>query len=119
MEGSTPLPAGGFGSGFNGGIDTTSGIGGAFDPAGFGGGFYGGVNTSPGGTGGLSLSAADIAAIAAAVRDNLAAELAQLTKVSKLHGIGVDLVVTPTSRTAGTVTQAITTAGETVTVSAA
>jgi len=57
--------------------------------------------------------------IAAAVRADLAAELAQLTKVSKLHGVGVDLVVTPTSRTAGDLAQTITTAGDTTTVSAA
>ena len=59
------------------------------------------------------------AEIAATVRADLAAELLQLTKVAKLHGVGVDLVVTPTTRTAGTVVQTITTAGEAVTVSAA
>lgn len=57
--------------------------------------------------------------IAAAVRSDLSAELVQLTKVSKLHGIGVDLVVTPTSRTAGDVSQTISTSGDAVTVSAA
>lgn len=57
--------------------------------------------------------------IAAAVRIDLAAELLQLTKVSKLHGVGVDLVVTPTSRTAGSVSQTISTSGDAVTVSAA
>jgi len=66
-------------------------------------------------TAGSYPTAADIAA---AVRADLTAELAQLTKVSKLHGIGVDLVVTPTSRTAGPLSQTISTAGTTVTVSA-
>lgn len=60
-------------------------------------------------------SAADIAA---AVRADLAAELAQLTKVSKIHGVGVPLVVTPTTRTAGDLVQSITTVGDTTTVSA-
>lgn len=59
------------------------------------------------------------AEIAAQVRAELAAELAQLTKVSKLHGVGVPLVVTPTTRTAGDVTQTIATSGDTTTVSAA
>ncbi len=54
--------------------------------------------------------------LATAVRIELAAELAQLTKVSKIHGIGVPLVVTPTSRTAGDVAQTITTVGDTTTV---
>ncbi len=67
-------------------------------------------------TGGSGPTAAEIAA---AVRADLAAELLQLTKVSKLHGIGVDLVVTPTSRTAGSLVQSISTAGDAVTVSAA
>jgi hypothetical protein len=59
------------------------------------------------------------AEIAAQVRTELAAELAQLTKVSKIHGVGVSLVVTPTSRTAGDVAQTVTTVGDTTTVSAA
>lgn len=58
------------------------------------------------------------AAIAAAVRAELAAELAQLTKVSKIHGVGVTLEVTPTQRTAGDLVQTITTVGSTTTVSA-
>ena len=66
-------------------------------------------------TGGSGPSAADIAA---AVRADLAAELAQLTKVSKIHGVGVPLVVTPTTRTAGDLVQSITTVGDTTTVSA-
>lgn len=56
--------------------------------------------------------------IAAAVRIELAAELAQLTKVSKIHGVGVPLVVTPTTRTAGDLSQSISTVGDTTTVSA-
>ena len=59
------------------------------------------------------------AEIAAAVRADLAAELAQITKVSKIHGVGVPLVVTPTTRTAGDIAQSITTVGDTTTVSAA
>lgn len=68
------------------------------------------VTTSVGGSGPTAES------IAAQVRVELAAELAQLTKVSKIHGIGVPLVVTPTSRTAGDVAQTITTVGDTTTV---
>jgi len=59
------------------------------------------------------------AEIAAEVRLSLAPELAQITKVSKLHGVGVPLIVTPTSRTAGDVAQTVSSAGDTVTVSAA
>lgn len=62
---------------------------------------------------GSTPTAADIAA---QVRIELAAELAQITKLSKIHGIGVPLVVTPTSRTAGDVAQTITTVGDTTTV---
>ena len=54
-----------------------------------------------------------------AVRLELLAELVQLAKIAKLHGIGVDLTVTPTTRTAGDVSQTITTVGDTTTVSAA
>lgn len=57
--------------------------------------------------------------VAAQVRVELAAELEQVTKVSKIHGVGVPLVVTPTSRTAGDLSQAIATVGDTTTVSAA
>lgn len=70
------------------------------------------VTTAQGGSG---PSAADIAA---AVRAEIATELAQLTKVSKIHGIGVDLVVSPTNRMAGDLLQTITTTGDTTTVSA-
>lgn len=70
------------------------------------------VNTSGG-------SGSTAAEIAAQVRIELAEELAQLTKVSKIHGVGVPLVVTPTSRTAGDVSQTVTTVGDTTTVSAA
>lgn len=59
------------------------------------------------------------AEMAAAVRAELAAELAQITKVSKIHGVGVDLVVTSTSRTAGDLSQTITTTSNSTTVSAA
>lgn len=63
-----------------------------------------------------NISAAEVTA---GVRTELSAELAQLSKVAKIHGVGVPLVVTPTSRTAGTVNQSITVEGETVTISAA
>jgi hypothetical protein len=53
---------------------------------------------------------------ATATRTELATELAQVTKVAKLHGIGASLVVTPTTRVAGTVSQSITTEGTTTTV---
>lgn len=56
---------------------------------------------------------------AAAVRADLTPELTQLTKVSKIHGVGVPLVVTPTSRVAGDLSQTIATVGDTTTVSAA
>lgn len=70
------------------------------------------VTTAVGGSGPSAES------IAAQVRIELAAELAQLTKVSKIHGIGVPLVVTPTTRTAGDIAQTISTVGDTTTVSA-
>lgn len=60
------------------------------------------------GSAGGALTTADIAA---AIRADLAAELATITKVGLLHGVGADLTVTPTSRTAGAVTQTITTTG--------
>lgn len=67
-------------------------------------------------TGGSGLTAEEIAA---AVRTELAAELQQLTKVSKIHGVGVPLVVTSSQRQAGDLVQTITTVGDTTTVSAA
>jgi hypothetical protein len=60
--------------------------------------------------------ALDVSALAAAVRAELATELAQVTKVAKLHGVGASLVVTPTTRVAGTVSQTISTDGTTTTV---
>jgi hypothetical protein len=57
--------------------------------------------------------------VAAQVRIELDAELARITKMAKLHGVGVPLVVTPNSRTAGDVAQTIATSGDTTTVSAA
>ena len=53
---------------------------------------------------------------ATAVRTELAAELTQVTKVAKLHGVGAALVVTPTTRVAGSVSQTITTVDTTTTV---
>lgn len=49
------------------------------------------------------------ASIAAQVRTELAAELLRITEVAKIHGLvqGVNLVVTPTSRTAGDIAQTI------------
>lgn len=56
--------------------------------------------------------------VATAVRAALTAELQQVTDVARIHGLvsGQPLVVTPSSRVAGPVTQAIDTAGDTVTV---
>lgn len=71
------------------------------------------VTTAVGGSG---PNAADIAA---QVRAELASELGQLSKVAKIHGVGVALVVTPTSRTAGDLAQTVTTVGDTTTVSPA
>lgn len=68
---------------------------------------------------GVAVSCPSAADIAAAVRSELAAELLQLTKVSKIHGVGVPLVVNPSQRTAGDLVQTITTVGDTTTVSAA
>ena len=57
-------------------------------------------------TGTYALSAASIAT---QVRTELAAELLRITEVAKIHGLvqGVNLVVTPTSRTAGDIAQTI------------
>jgi len=55
----------GFGAGFYGGVEGGTTTGAAFNPAAFGSGFYGGVNTPI--TGPLSLTLADIEAIAQAV----------------------------------------------------
>ena len=54
--------------------------------------------------------------IATAVRTELAAELARITKLAHLSAIDATLVVTPTTRTAGSVSQTITTVGDTTTV---
>lgn len=49
------------------------------------------------------------ASVAAQVRTELAVELLRITEVAKIHGLvqGVNLVVTPTSRTAGDIAQTI------------
>lgn len=49
------------------------------------------------------------ASIAAAVRSELTSELLRITEVAKIHGLvqGTDLVVTPTSRVAGDISQTI------------
>lgn len=56
--------------------------------------------------------------IATAVRTELQAELLRVIELAKIHGlvIGSDLVVTPTSRSAGAVQQSITDASGTTTV---
>lgn len=54
--------------------------------------------------------------IAAAVRTEIAVELARLSKIANLHAIDATLVVTPTSRVAGSVSQTIATVGDTTTV---
>ena len=71
------------------------------------------ITTAVGGSGPTAAS------IAAQVRVELAVELERLTKLSKLSGIDATLVVTPTSRTAGDVSQTIAQVGETVTVTTA
>lgn len=55
---------------------------------------------------------------AAAVRTNLTAELTQITEVHKIHGLDIAnaLTVTPTLRSAGAITQAITGDGTTSTI---
>lgn len=57
------------------------------------------------------------AQIAAAIRAELTVELARITKLAALSAIDATLVVTPTTRTAGVVTQTISTVGDTTTVS--
>lgn len=66
-------------------------------------------------TGGGGASAA---AIAAAVRLEIAAELAQMREVALLHGlvVGSPMVVSPTSRSAGGVVQSFAQSGNAVTV---
>lgn len=65
--------------------------------------------------GGSGPSAEDVAA---AVRSEIGAELAQVLNLARIHGLvlGQPLTVTPNSRSAGAVAQTIGTAGETVTV---
>lgn len=61
----------------------------------------------------------DYGSMADAVRTELQAELLRIVEIAKIHGlvVGADLVVTPTSRTAGDVVQTIATSGDTTTVS--
>lgn len=56
--------------------------------------------------------------IASQVRATLAEELARIIELAKIHGLvnGSPLTVTPTSRSAGDVSQTVTEAGEAVTV---
>jgi len=63
----------------------------------------------------------DYASMADAVRTELQAELLRISELAQVHGlvVGTDLVVTPTSRTAGSVVQTITGDGTTTTVSRA
>lgn len=58
------------------------------------------------------------AEVAASVRAELAAELARIIELAKIHGLvaGQPLVVSPTTRTAGGISQSIAEAGGTVTV---
>lgn len=67
---------------------------------------------------GSGVTPTDKTDIAAAVRTNLSAELGLLMDDAKSQGLvaGVPAVITPTSRTAGSVSQTITEAGGTVTV---
>lgn len=63
----------------------------------------------------------DYTSMADAVRTNLQAELLRIAELAQVHGlvVGTDLVVTPTSRTAGSVVQAVSEAGSTVTITRA
>lgn len=67
-------------------------------------------------TTGSSITASEVAA---ATRTELTPELTRVTKIAKIHGVDVPLVVTATSRDAGDVHQTISTVGDTTTVSAA
>lgn len=57
-------------------------------------------------------------AISSAVRTELQIELLRIVEIAKLHGLvlGTDLVVTETTRSAGSISQTISTAGGTTTV---
>lgn len=55
--------------------------------------------------------------IAAAVRLEIAVELARISKLANLSAIDATLVVTPTTRSAGALVQTISTVGDTTTVS--
>lgn len=57
------------------------------------------------------------AVTASATRTELTTELTRVTKLAALSGIDATLVVTPTTRTAGSVSQTIDTVGDTTTVS--
>lgn len=63
----------------------------------------------------------DYGDMADAVRTELQAELTRIIELAQIHGlvVGTDLVVTPTTRTAGSVSQGISEAAGTVTVSRA
>ncbi len=62
----------------------------------------------------MAIPAADTNA--SATRTELSTELARITKLAKLSGIDATLVVTPTARSAGDITQTVTTVGDTTTV---
>lgn len=78
-----------------------------------------GFDTSGGG-GGSGPSAGEIAAAvwAYATRNLTGEQATQLQELHRIHGLesGVPLVVTPTERTAGAITQNVSEAGDTVTV---
>ena len=83
------------------------------------------VNNTAGTMGAKLNSAAsggvDYASMADAVRTELQAELLRIVELAQLHGlvVGTDLVVTPTSRNAGSVVQTVAESGGTVTVTRA
>ena len=57
--------------------------------------------------------------LAIAVAAKLSATTSQVERIAKLHGLGATLTVTPTTRTAGSVNQTISTVGDTTTVTEA
>lgn len=70
---------------------------------------YAGAGTMGAKLNSAAIGGVDYGSMAGAVRTELQAELLRIVELAKIHGlvIGADLVVTPTSRTAGGVVQAI------------
>ncbi len=69
-----------------------------------------GISVSGGGT------APTVNQVAAQIRVELASELERITQLAALHAIGATLTVTPSTRTAGSIVQRISTNGDTTIV---